>query len=114
MTVSELQLVIQLPYHRLTRTGLPQLMYVRRYGNHEEQMVTFHANPYKYSHFLHNLLNVFVGGLHSAIHLWSIRRRIVMFDIELCTELSDHLIVQIGTIIGDDSFGNAISTDEVV
>src|SRR3954463_11378502 len=67
-----------------------------------------------YSHLLHNLLNIFVGGLHSAIHLWSIRRRIVMFDIELCTELSDHLIVQIGTIISDDSFGDAIPTDEVV
>ena len=67
-----------------------------------------------YNHLLYNLINVFVGGFHRAIHLWSIRRRVVVLDLELLAEFSDHSVVEVGTIVCDDSLGDAIPIDEVM
>ena len=55
-------------------------------------------------HFLYDLLDVFIIGFYNAIHLWSIRRRVMMLDLELHAELDDHSIIEIGTITRDDSF----------
>src|ERR1051325_4111189 len=44
-------------------------------------------------HFLYNLLNVLVGGFHCATHLRPIRRRVMMLDLELHAEFSDHLVI---------------------
>src|ERR1051325_9121677 len=67
-----------------------------------------------YCHLLYNLLNVLVGGFHCAIHLRPIRRRVVMFDLELRAEFSDHLVVEIRVVICDNPFGSAIPTDKVM
>ena len=67
-----------------------------------------------YYHFLHNLLDIFVVRFDCAIHFRSIRRRIVMLDLKLCAKLSDHSIVEVSPIIGDDPFGDTITADEVL
>ena len=55
-------------------------------------------------HLLYDLLDVFISSLYSAIHLRSVRRRVMILNLELCTELGDHSIIKIGTIIHNDSF----------
>ena len=65
-------------------------------------------------HLLYDLLDVFVSGFHSAIHLRSVRRRVMMLDLELHAELGDHSVIEIGTIICNDSFGNTVPTDKVL
>src|SRR3954471_20474886 len=65
-------------------------------------------------HLLHNLLNVLVGRFNSAIHLWMIRRRIVMLDLEGLTKLLYHLVIEIRSIISNDLLRNPIMTDYVV
>src|SRR4051812_40538438 len=65
-------------------------------------------------HLLHNLLNVFVGRFNSAIHLWTIRRRVVVFDLEGLTKLLHHLVIEIRSIISNDLLRNPITTDYVV
>src|SRR3954463_8621655 len=65
-------------------------------------------------HLLHNLLNVLVGRFNSAIHLWTIRRRIVMLDLEGLTKLFHQLVIKIRSIISNDLFRNPIMTDYVV
>ena len=57
-----------------------------------------------YYHLLHNLLNVFVRCFHCAIHLRSIRRRIVMLDFELSAKFRNHSIVEVSPIVNDDPF----------
>ncbi|RHN45060.1 hypothetical protein MtrunA17_Chr7g0226171 [Medicago truncatula] len=65
-------------------------------------------------HFLDNLLDVLLGCLYCTIHLRPIRRRIMMFDLEFFTKSLHHIVVQVGTIVGNDLAGNTISTDDVV
>ena len=65
-------------------------------------------------HLLQNLLDILLGGFHYAIHLWLIRRGIIMLNLELYAEFRDHSIVEIGTIICDDSLWNTIPTYEVM
>ena len=65
-------------------------------------------------HLLQDLLDVLVGGFHCVIHLRPIQRGIMMFNLELYTEFCDHSVVEIGTIICNDSFSNTITADEVV
>ena len=65
-------------------------------------------------YLLYDFLNILVSVLHNAIHLWSVMGRIVMLDLELFTEFSDHRIVDICTIICDDSLWNTIPTDKVM
>ena len=38
----------------------------------------------------------------------------MMLDLELHAELGDHSIIEIGTIIRNDSFWNTVPTDEVI
>src|SRR3954468_23725988 len=65
-------------------------------------------------HLLHNLLNVFVGRFNSAIHLWTIRRRVVMLDLEGLTKLLHQLINKIRSIVSNDLLRNPKTTDYVV
>ena len=68
----------------------------------------------RYCHLLQDLLDIFVGGFHCAIHLWSVWRRIVMLNPELHAEFCDHSIVKIGAIVCDDPLGYAILTYKVI
>ena len=70
--------------------------------------------PVSHDHFLHDLLNVLVGRLNSAIHLRAIRGRIVMLDFEILTQLFHHFVVEVGSIISNDPFRNTVSTDDLV
>ena len=65
-------------------------------------------------HFLHNLLNIFVGRFDCAIHFRSIRRRIVMLDLKLSAQFPDHGIVEVSPIVGDDPFRDTIEAYEVM
>src|SRR3954468_14591713 len=75
-----------------------------------------HLVPISVSHYhlLHNLLNVLVGRFNSAIHLRTIRRIIVMLDLEGLTKLLHHLVIEIRSIISNDLLKNPITTDYVV
>ena len=66
----------------------------------------------RHDHLLHNLLDILVCRLYSTIHLRSVRRRIVMFNPEIFTKLFHHLVIEIRTIISDDSLRNPITTDD--
>src|SRR3954471_10350559 len=65
-------------------------------------------------HLLYNLLNVLVSRFNIAIHLWTIRRRIVMLDLEGLTKLLHQLVIKIRSIISNDLFRNPITTYYVV
>ena len=65
-------------------------------------------------HLLHNLLYILVGSFHYAIHLRSVWRRVVMLDLEMHAEFSDHGIVKVGAIVSDDPFRDTIPADEVM
>src|SRR3954471_10224843 len=65
-------------------------------------------------HLLYNLLNVLVSRFDSAIHLWMIRRRVVMLDLEGLTKLLHQLVIEIRSIISNDLLRNPITTDYVV
>ena len=65
-------------------------------------------------HFLYDLLDVFVSGFYNAIHLQPVRRRVMMLDLEFLTELSDHNVVEVCTIICNDSLRNTIPTDKIL
>ena len=66
------------------------------------------------NHLLYDLLNILIGRFHCAIHLWTIQRRVVVLDLELRAKLSDYGIVEVGTIVRDDSLRDAIATDKVM
>src|SRR3954468_16579581 len=65
-------------------------------------------------HLLHNLLNVLVGRFNSAIHLWTIRRRVMMLDLEGLTKLLHQLIIEIRSIVSNDLLRNPITAYYVV
>ena len=67
-----------------------------------------------HNHLLHNLLYIIVGSFHCVIHLRSVWRRVMVLYLELLAELSDHLVVKIGTIICNDPLWYTVSTDQVV
>ena len=48
-----------------------------------------------YDHFLDDLLNVFIGGFNNTIHLGSVRRRVMMLDLEFLTQFFHHFVVPI-------------------
>ena len=68
----------------------------------------------RHCHLLYNLFNVLIGSFHCDIHLWSIRRRVVVLDLELYAEFSDHSFVEVGTIVCDDSLRDTITINQVV
>ena len=63
---------------------------------------------------LYDLLEILVGGFHCAVHFWPIWRKVVMFNIELRAEFGDHFVVEVGTIICDNPFEDAVSTDKIM
>ena len=67
-----------------------------------------------HNHLLYDLLNILVGSFHCVIHLWSIQRRVVVLDLELRVEFNKHSVVKVGTIVRDDSLGDAIPVDNIM
>ena len=65
-------------------------------------------------HLLHNLFDVLISCFNGPIHLRPVGRRVVMLYLELLAELSDHLVVDIGTTVRNDPLGYTISTDQIV
>ena len=65
-------------------------------------------------HLLYNLIYVLVGNFHRAIHLRSLWRRVVMLDLELHAEFSNHSIVEVGTVVSDNPFRDVVSIDKVM
>ena len=58
----------------------------------------------------HNLFYIFIGRFYRAIHLGSVRYRIVMLYLELGAYLHHHVIIQIKPVVGYDSLQKSIST----
>ena len=67
-----------------------------------------------YCHFLYGLLDVLICGFDNTIQLWPIRRRNMVLDLELHAQCGDHSIVEIHTIVCDNSLWDAIPIDEVL
>ena len=65
-------------------------------------------------HLLHNLLDVLVSCFNSPIHLRPVGRRIMTLYLELFAELSDHRVVEICTIVSNNSLWHTISTNHIV
>jgi hypothetical protein len=63
-------------------------------------------------HLLHNLLYVLICCLNNTVHLRAVRGRIVMLNVEVMAQLLHHFVVEIRTIISNDSFGNPIATND--
>ena len=62
--------------------------------------------------FGYNFLYIFVGHFYRAIHLRSVRYRIVMLYLESGAYLCHHVIIQIQPVVGYDSLWKSISTYE--
>ena len=62
----------------------------------------------------HHLLDIFIDNFHCAIHLGSVRRRIMMLDFELSAEFRNHSVVEITSIVDDNPFGDTIATNEAM
>ena len=90
---------------------MPLSTCVLRCGSHEEKMGTSHASLLCHHHLLYDFLDVLICCLYSPIHLRSVRRRVVVVYLKLLAELSDHLVIDIGTVVCNDSFWDAVSTD---
>src|ERR1051325_4891801 len=67
-----------------------------------------------HNHLLYDLLEILVGGFHCAVHFWPIWRRVVMLNLELRAEFGDHFVIEIGTIICDDPFGDVVPTYKIM
>ena len=67
-----------------------------------------------HNHILYDLLNILIGGFHCSIHLCLIHKRVMVFDLELHAEFSDHSVIEISTIVCDNPFGDAILTYKVM
>ena len=64
-------------------------------------------------HFLYDLFNVLIHDFDITIHLWPVTGRIVMLNLELLTQCSDHSVVDICTIVSDDPFWDTIPANEI-
>ena len=58
----------------------------------------------------YDLFHIFVGRLYRAIHLGSVRYRVMMLDLEPSAYLCYHIVVQIKTVVGYYSLWKSIST----
>ena len=65
-------------------------------------------------HFLYDLFNVLIRSFDNTIHLRPVRGRIVMLDLELLAQDSDHSIAQVRTIVCNDPLWNTLSTNEIL
>ena len=65
----------------------------------------------RHNHLLNYLLDIFISSLNCPIHLRPVRRGIMVLDFEILTHLFHHLVVRIGSIIGDNFPGQPISTN---
>ena len=68
----------------------------------------------RHRHLLYDLFDVLISSFNSAVHHRPVGRRVMMLDLELCVELSDHGIVKVGSIISDDPLRDTIPEDKVV
>lgn len=65
-------------------------------------------------HLLNDLLDVLACSFNCPIHLGSIRRSVVMFNLEAFTQFFHHPIIQVRAIVSDNLVGNSIPIDNVV
>ena len=70
----------------------------------------YHLMPISvcHRHLLHNLLDVLISRFDSSIHLRPVGRRFMVLYLELFAEFGDHRVVEIHTIVSDDSLWNTI------
>ena len=66
------------------------------------------------SHFFDYSLDVLIGCFNCPIHLWTIGGGLLMFDLELLTQLCHQLIIQVCTIVGDDTFQRPIPRNDIL
>ena len=65
-------------------------------------------------HFLYDLFDILICGFDNTIYLRSVRRRIMVLYLELFTELGDHCVVEICTIVSNNPLWYTISIDQIV
>ena len=77
-------------------------------------MVASHVSPLGDCHLLYDLFNVFICSFDNTFHLWLIRGRIMMLNLELLAHCGDHSVVKVRTIVYDDPLRNIIPTYEIL
>ena len=65
-------------------------------------------------HLLDNLLNVLVRSLDCTVHLRSVRRGVMMLNLEIVAQFFHHIVIQICAIIRDDFVRNTVATNDVI
>ena len=65
-------------------------------------------------HFLNDLLHVLVSRFNGAVHLQPVGRRVMMMYLELFTEIGDHCVVEIRTIVSNNSLWHTISINQIM
>ena len=65
-------------------------------------------------HFLYDLFDILICGFDNTVHLWPVRGRIMVLDLELHTQCGDHSFIEIRTIVSDDPLWDTIPTDEIL
>ena len=63
---------------------------------------------------MYNLLDILVSYLNSAIHLQPVGRIVMMMYLEFLTEFSDHRVIEVRTIVSDDSLWHTVTTNQVM
>lgn len=63
---------------------------------------------------LHDFLNILICRFNNPIHLRSVGRRVVMFNLEDFTKFFHHLVVQIWTIVKNNLAWNTMSANDLI
>ena len=67
----------------------------------------------RHCHLLNNFLNILVGCFHGSVHLWSVRRGIVILDFEIRTYFLHHFVIQISAIVSNDLPRESVPTNQL-
>ena len=65
------------------------------------------------SHFLDDPFDVLIGCLNCSIHLKAIQSKVSMPNLKLLAQFCHQPVIQIGTVIGNDSFRCSVPCDDV-
>ena len=66
------------------------------------------------NHLLDNLLDILISSFNSPIHLWSVRRGVMVCNLEFSAQLIHHLIIQIRPIDSNDLNWHTITANQLV
>ena len=63
---------------------------------------------------MYDLLDVLVSIFNSVVNLMPVGRRVMILYLDLFTEFGDHRVIEVGTIVSDDSLWHTVMTNQVM